>query len=498
MGDSRVPGQGALLGQAHPLTPGTGLVDSEEAKNIAVVHKTNQGYSGKDLWKLKQERPDLFAQQAAATPSGPPVGYRMAPDRPGYWFNPQQGLYMGQENNKQYCVDPETDELCMLHHGEDISPSLAVKGDSSACVGKNKATSKHLSIGDLHRAAASMKLDMAHHDSPAAMFAVYDSSTSGSAAAEAAAKSFHVKLLPRLAAFRGIWQNERLEQVLGSSLEEVLREASSEGGAGVGAAVALVLGGRIVLAATGGAACMLFGQAGSDSGDMENLDVVGQASEGFQPSVECAVLEDTHVGVFLTVQGVRSAGLPTARIRSMARSHIISDRPRAACVHVIGEAQKAGAEGALVAAAVRLCWHHADAPVAKKGRTDPANLTKVRCKHILIKHSGSQASSSDRTKGKPAKRSLAEAEALALQTIYQISYGDASAFTKRCREDSECETAMRGGDLAGDLGWLDKDPKKNKAKIPVGVVRAAFALQVGQLSDVVVSERGVHIITRTA
>ncbi|CAK0879247.1 unnamed protein product, partial [Prorocentrum cordatum] len=70
------------------------------------------------------------------------------------------------------------------------------------------------------------------------------------------------------------------------------------------------------------------------------------------------------------------------------------------------------------------------------------------------------------------------------------------AFTKRCREDSECETAMRGGDLAGDLGWLDRDPKKNKAKVPAAVVRAAFALQVGQVSDIVVSERGVHVITR--
>jgi parvulin-like peptidyl-prolyl isomerase len=81
--------------------------------------------------------------------------------------------------------------------------------------------------------------------------------------------------------------------------------------------------------------------------------------------------------------------------------------------------------------------------------------------------------------------------------LWELASGGASAFTIQCRAVSECDTALRGGDLAGDLGWLDRDEKKNR-KVPGPVVRAAFTLNIGQLSDVVASERGVHLLLRTA
>jgi len=63
---------------------------------------------------------------------------------------------------------------------------------------------------------------------------------------------------------------------------------------------------------------------------------------------------------------------------------------------------------------------------------------------------------------------------------------------------SECDTSLRGGDLAGDLGWLDVDPKKNNSrKVPEPVLNAAFKLQIGQVSDIVASERGAHLILRS-
>ena len=46
-----------------------------------------QGYSGMDLWKLKHFRPDLFQGAASSAASGPPAGYRDAPERPGFWLS---------------------------------------------------------------------------------------------------------------------------------------------------------------------------------------------------------------------------------------------------------------------------------------------------------------------------------------------------------------------------------------------------------------------------
>eukprot|EP00416_Gambierdiscus_australes_P012537 CAMPEP_0171125718 /NCGR_PEP_ID=MMETSP0766_2-20121228/111856_1 /TAXON_ID=439317 /ORGANISM="Gambierdiscus australes, Strain CAWD 149" /LENGTH=79 /DNA_ID=CAMNT_0011588715 /DNA_START=84 /DNA_END=323 /DNA_ORIENTATION=+ len=78
---------------------------------------------------------------------------------------------------------------------------------------------------------------------------------------------------------------------------------------------------------------------------------------------------------------------------------------------------------------------------------------------------------------------------------------------------SECQSALKGGGLEGDLGWLDqaKDAALKKAKgepgnprsvvkaaVPAPVLKAAFELEVGELSDFVHSELGVHLLLRTA
>merc|ERR1740138_908196 len=122
-------------------------------------------------------------------------------------------------------------------------------------------------------------------------------------------------------------------------------------------------------------------------GSIDNLEVIGQ---GQKPTTECVILEDAHLGVFLTVDGVRSAaGMTPARLRSLVRAHVSSERPKAACITVLEEARKNGAETPLVAAAVRFGWQHqdADAPSSKKQRVEA--LTKVRCRHILLRHTGS-------------------------------------------------------------------------------------------------------------
>lgn len=472
------------------------ILDSEESKSIAVVHKTNQGYSGKDLWKLKKERPELFGGQAAGTASTgftAPTGYEEVRDMPGWMYNRHTTLYFNIKNGLLYVQDAANNELYELHRGDDISNTLTVRGDAATVTANKSEASRNVTINDLHRAAASMKLDFAHHDSPAAMFAVYDSSVGGGAVAEAAAKGLHMKLLPRLAAFRGRWQNDQLETVLAESIELLRQEVAPE--CGLGLAVALLLGGRLTLAATKGAVCMVFGQVGQSDGNVDNQQVVGETA---QATTHCAVLEDSHLGALLTVQAVRSCGMPPARIRAMARSHVMADRPRAGCVTLLAEAQKSGAKAPLVAAAVRFAWSdQSSEPAAKRARTElsGAALKKVRCRHLLLRHVGCQVPLGDKRK-KPS-RSLADAELQMLGLLAQLAHGGAAAFTAKCKAESECDTSMRGGDLAGDLGWLDRDPAKNR-KVPAAVVKAAFLLSVGQLSDLVASERGLHLILRTA
>lgn len=469
------------------------ILDSEESKNIAVVHKTNQGYSGKDLWRLKQERPELFtgapAQDSGKQP--PPPGFVDVPALGPQWlYGRERDQYLNRDTKKYYVRNLDTNELCELGLGRDMTATITIHGDASATAKPGSAVSKHVIINDLHRAASAMKLEFDHHDKPAAMFAIYDAKSSG-ARAEAAAKSFHVRLLPRLAQHRGSWDNERLEAVLTSTIQQVAQEIGAAE-AGLSLAVALLLGGRLVLAASGGCTCLLFGRDGGDGG-MDDEDVCG---EGPEVVTNCTILEDSHVGVLLAVDSVRRApGMTGTRLRALVRGLVGAERPRAACISLLNEVRRSNVEPPLAAAAVHFGWADPEAPAHKKARLEASKLTKVRCRHILLRHTGA-ASQLDRGKPKPT-RSASEAEEMLLRLLPELAMGGSAAFTTRCKKDSDCDTKLRGGELAGDLGWLDKDPAKNR-KVPDTVVRVAFKLAIGQLSDIVASERGVHLLLRTA
>lgn len=470
------------------------VLDSEESKNIAVVHKTNQGYSGKDLYKLKQERPDLFHTAGAADASAASGGKKLhgfveLPGNPDWLLNVERALYYHRETSKFYCKDPSTGEQYEYHDGDDMSGNVSARCDASACAGqgagKGAASSKHVLISDLHRAASAMKLSLTHHDSPASMYAIFDSNASGGAVAEAAAKGLHMKLLPKLASYRGLWQYDRMQAALAQCIEQLSVEIGAE--EGISVAVAVLIGHQLTLAATRGASCTLFGRG--DGGSGGDLQVVGAGST---PTTQCIVLDDDHLGAILTVDAVRAAGLSSGRVRSLVMQQIMAGHPKAACIKLLDGAREAGATLPLVSAAMRLTVRDADAePAPKKSKSEKM---KVRCRHILLRHTGSRTAGERRAK---PTRTLAQAEKQMVALLEEIGRGGASAFTAKCKAISECDTGLRGGDLAGDLGWLDPDPAKNKS-VAAPVVRAAFALTVGQLSDLVSSERGVHVLIRTA
>ena len=107
---------------------------------------------------------------------------------------------------------------------------------------------------------------------------------------------------------------------------------------------------------------------------------------------------------------------------------------------------------------------------------------KIRCAHILIKHAGSRNPVSRRT-GKQITISRAEA----VQKLEKIRKTiTASNFMQVAQENSDCGSHKSGG----DLGLFGPGEMQHPFE------EAAYRLTVGQISPIVDTESGVHLILR--
>jgi parvulin-like peptidyl-prolyl isomerase len=105
-------------------------------------------------------------------------------------------------------------------------------------------------------------------------------------------------------------------------------------------------------------------------------------------------------------------------------------------------------------------------------------MATVRASHILLMYKGSSRST--------ATRSKAEAEQQIKQLEAQLAGG--ADFAALAREHSDCPSRAKGGDL-GQFG---------KGQMVPEFENATFAMQVGQVSGVVETAFGYHLIQRTA
>ncbi|MFO7564449.1 MAG: peptidylprolyl isomerase [Enhygromyxa sp.] len=105
-------------------------------------------------------------------------------------------------------------------------------------------------------------------------------------------------------------------------------------------------------------------------------------------------------------------------------------------------------------------------------------MSSVRASHILLMYKGSARST--------ASRSKAEAEEQIKQLGAQIAGG--ADFAALAREHSDCPSRAQGGDL-GQFG---------KGQMVPEFENAAFSMEIGQVSDVVETAFGYHLIQRTA
>ena len=112
-------------------------------------------------------------------------------------------------------------------------------------------------------------------------------------------------------------------------------------------------------------------------------------------------------------------------------------------------------------------------------------MSQVRVRHLLVKHRGSRRPSSWREEN--ITRSKEEAIEQLKKYADMIESGE-STFEDLAAKYSDCSSAKRGG----DLGFFEhKQMQKPFAD-------ASFNLEVGEMSSIVDTDSGVHIIKRIA
>lgn len=136
--------------------------------------------------------------------------------------------------------------------------------------------------------------------------------------------------------------------------------------------------------------------------------------------------------------------------------------------------------------------HHGHHESSKRSRSTIASDApeKVRAFHILKKHRDSRRPASWRQ----AKITISKKEAIdelhELITILKDVANDPkelrATFEELAKTESDCTSAKRGGDL-GFFGRKKMQPNFEKA---------SFALEIGEMSDIVETSSGVHVILR--
>ncbi|KAL1917926.1 uncharacterized protein VTP21DRAFT_3760 [Calcarisporiella thermophila] len=109
---------------------------------------------------------------------------------------------------------------------------------------------------------------------------------------------------------------------------------------------------------------------------------------------------------------------------------------------------------------------------------------KVRASHLLVKHRESRRPSSWREEN--ITRSPDEAIAILREHERRIKAGEIS-FAELAKTESDCSSAKHGG----DLGYF------SRGQMQPPFEEAAFGLRVGEMSEPVWTDSGVHLILRT-
>ncbi|KAF9995930.1 hypothetical protein BGZ80_010593 [Entomortierella chlamydospora] len=112
------------------------------------------------------------------------------------------------------------------------------------------------------------------------------------------------------------------------------------------------------------------------------------------------------------------------------------------------------------------------------------NLKRVRVSHLLVKHEGSRRPSSWREEKITRTKDEALERLQGFQT--KIQSGEAQ-LSDLASKESDCSSAKK----AGDLGFFERGQMQPQFE------KASFGLQIGEMSEPVWTDSGVHLILRT-
>lgn len=117
-----------------------------------------------------------------------------------------------------------------------------------------------------------------------------------------------------------------------------------------------------------------------------------------------------------------------------------------------------------------------------------ASSQKVRASHLLIKHEGSRRPSSwQDPEGQRIKATTRDAAVAQLSALREEIVSGRAKFEDLAAQYSDCKSAKKGGDL-GPFG---------RGQMQKPFEDATYLLKVGEISDIVDTDSGVHIILRT-
>ncbi|KAH0917153.1 hypothetical protein HID58_024813 [Brassica napus] len=123
---------------------------------------------------------------------------------------------------------------------------------------------------------------------------------------------------------------------------------------------------------------------------------------------------------------------------------------------------------------------------------------QVKASHILIKHQGSRRKASWKDpEGKVIMTTTREAAVEQLKSIREDIVSGKANFEDVATRVSDCSSAKRGGDLGRPMFSAHKGPF-GRGQMQKPFEEATYALKVGDISEIVDTDSGVHIIKRTA